>query len=78
MDNFEIIVIGGGHAGVEAAYACARLKKRTCLVTNSYEDLGKMSCNPAIGGIGKKSPSKRDRRNGRTNGISRGRSRHPF
>ena len=53
MDNFEIIVIGGGHAGVEAAYACARLKKRTCLVTNSYEDLGKMSCNPAIGGIGK-------------------------
>ena len=53
MDNFEIIVIGGGHAGVEAAYACARLKKRTCLVTNSSEDLGKMSCNPAIGGIGK-------------------------
>ena len=52
MDNFEIIVIGGGHAGVEAAYACARLKKRTCLVTNSSEDLGKMSCNPAIGGIG--------------------------
>ena len=53
MDNFEILVIGGGHAGVEAAYACARLKKRTCLVTNSSEDLGKMSCNPAIGGIGK-------------------------
>ena len=53
MDNFEIIVIGGGHAGVEAAYACSRLKKRTCLVTNSSEDLGKMSCNPAIGGIGK-------------------------
>ena len=53
MDNFEIIVIGGGHAGVEAAYACARLKKRTCLVTNSSEDLGKMSCNPTIGGIGK-------------------------
>ena len=53
MDNFEIIVIGGGHAGVEAAYACARLKKRTCLFTNSSEDLGKMSCNPAIGGIGK-------------------------
>jgi tRNA uridine 5-carboxymethylaminomethyl modification enzyme len=53
VDNFEIIVIGGGHAGVEAAYACARLKKRTCLVTNSSEDLGKMSCNPAIGGIGK-------------------------
>ena len=52
MDNFEIIVIGGGHAGVEAAYACARLKKRTCLVTNSSEDLGKMSCNPAIWGIG--------------------------
>ncbi len=53
MDNFEIIVIGGGHAGVEAAYACSRLKKRTCLITNSSEDLGKMSCNPAIGGIGK-------------------------
>ena len=53
MDKFEIIIIGGGHAGVEAAFACARLNKKSCLITNSLNDIGKMSCNPAIGGIGK-------------------------
>ena len=53
MDKFEIIIIGGGHAGVEAAFACARLNKKSCLITNSLSDIGKMSCNPAIGGIGK-------------------------
>ena len=53
MDKFEIIIIGGGHAGVEAAFACARLNKKCCLITNSLSDIGKMSCNPAIGGIGK-------------------------
>ena len=53
MDKFEIIIIGGGHAGVEAAFACARLNKSSCLITNSLDDIGKMSCNPAIGGIGK-------------------------
>tara|TARA_B100000242_G_scaffold278616_1_gene236402 strand:- start:3128 stop:4999 length:1872 start_codon:yes stop_codon:yes gene_type:complete len=53
VNNFDVIIIGGGHAGVEAAYACARMGKQSCLVTNSKKDIGKMSCNPAIGGIGK-------------------------
>ena len=53
MGKFEIVIIGGGHAGVEAAFACARLNKNSCLITNSPDDIGKMSCNPAIGGIGK-------------------------
>ncbi len=53
MNKFDVIIIGGGHAGVEAAYACARMGKQSCLVTNSKKDIGKMSCNPAIGGIGK-------------------------
>tara|TARA_A100001388_G_scaffold277302_1_gene267910 strand:- start:1912 stop:3783 length:1872 start_codon:yes stop_codon:yes gene_type:complete len=53
VNKFDVIIIGGGHAGVEAAYACARMGKQSCLVTNSKKDIGKMSCNPAIGGIGK-------------------------
>ena len=51
--NFEIIVIGGGHAGTEAAYTSSRFGKKTCLVTQSKKAIGQMSCNPAIGGIGK-------------------------
>ena len=53
MDKYEIIVIGGGHAGVEAAAAAARMGAETCLITHSEEKIGEMSCNPAIGGIGK-------------------------
>ena len=53
MDNYQIIVIGGGHAGVEAAAAAARMGAHTCLITHSAEKIGEMSCNPAIGGIGK-------------------------
>jgi len=49
----HIVVIGGGHAGVEAAYACARLGVKTTLVTLRKEGIGQMSCNPAIGGLGK-------------------------
>ncbi len=51
--TFDVIVIGGGHAGTEAAAACARMGCRTLLLTHNIETLGQMSCNPAIGGLGK-------------------------
>ena len=51
--QFDVIVIGGGHAGTEAALAAARMGRSTLLLTHSIETLGQMSCNPSIGGIGK-------------------------
>jgi tRNA uridine 5-carboxymethylaminomethyl modification enzyme len=53
MDSFDIIVIGGGHAGCEAAVAAARMGATTALVTHRFATIGAMSCNPAIGGLGK-------------------------
>ncbi|MBC6801350.1 tRNA uridine-5-carboxymethylaminomethyl(34) synthesis enzyme MnmG, partial [Acinetobacter baumannii] len=50
---YDVIVIGGGHAGTEAALAAARMGRQTLLLTHNIETLGQMSCNPAIGGIGK-------------------------
>ncbi|MDR0551267.1 MAG: FAD-dependent oxidoreductase, partial [Spirochaetaceae bacterium] len=53
MTDFDCIVIGGGHAGIEASLACARLGLKTCLITQNPDRIGALSCNPAMGGLAK-------------------------
>jgi tRNA uridine 5-carboxymethylaminomethyl modification enzyme len=51
--NYDVIIIGGGHAGCEASHASSRMNAKTLLLTHKIESLGQMSCNPSFGGIGK-------------------------
>ena len=53
QSQFDVIIVGGGHAGTEAALAAARMGVKTLLLTHNIETIGQMSCNPSIGGVGK-------------------------
>ena len=53
QEIFDVIVVGGGHAGAEAAYAASRINAKVLLITHKTQTIGVMSCNPAIGGLGK-------------------------
>ena len=54
LTNFDVLVVGAGHAGVEAALMASRMGAKTALITFSKDDIGTLSCNPAMGGLGKR------------------------
>ena len=76
-DPFDVIIIGGGHAGTEAAMAAARMGQQTLLLTHNIDTLGQMSCNPAIGGIGEGTSGKRSGCTRRSDGESDRSSGYP-
>ena len=53
MEHYDVVIIGAGHAGIEAANISDKYGLKTALITKNYSDLGKLSCNPSIGGVGK-------------------------
>jgi succinate dehydrogenase/fumarate reductase flavoprotein subunit len=74
--KYSVIVVGAGHAGCEAALAAAKMGCDTLLLTMNLDNIAYMSCNPAIGGAGEKSPGKGGRRFGRADGQMHRHHRH--
>jgi len=72
QERYDVVIVGAGHAGCEAARACARIGLKAAMVTMNLDLIAQMSCNPAIGGIAKGQPGARDRCARRRHGRSRG------
>ena len=74
-NDFDCVVVGGGHAGVEAAHAAARIGAKTCLLTINRDTIAKMSCNPVIGGLAKGQIAREVDALGGLMGLATGRSK---